>query len=258
MMLDMRSGQAVFAADPARTDGCLGVNMSTRSITGALVICFAFAMTAISHAGLEGVDDEAGAMNLTPDRNKGRYTYELCAVCHSAEGWGESDGSLPMIAGQHRDVLIKQMADIRAGNRDNPTMYPFAIPGALGGAQAIADVTAYIAKLPMNPSPGLGAGDDLAHGEKMYKKYCVDCHGAQGEGDRKRYYPRIHGQHYNYLLRQFMWIRKGKRRNANRVMMEQIKGFSDRDIKAVSDYVSRLPPPHELIAEPGWRNPDFD
>ncbi len=253
-----RKEQTVIGANLARADDYLGVNMITRLITQTLVICVTFGMTAISYAGLEGVDDQAGVANLTPDLNKGREVYELCAVCHAAEGWGEPDGSLPAIAGQHRDILIKQLADIRAGNRDNPTMYPFAIPNALGGAQAIADVTAYIAKLPMTPTPGLGTGDDLEHGEKMYQQNCVECHGAQGDGDSEKYYPRIHGQHYHYLLRQLMWIRDGKRRNVNRVMIEQIREFSDRDIKAVVDYVSRLRPPPELVAEPGWTNPDFD
>ena len=36
--------------------------------------------------------------------------------------------------------MIKQLADIRAGNRDNPTMYPFALPESIGDAQALADV----------------------------------------------------------------------------------------------------------------------
>jgi cytochrome c553 len=223
-----------------------------------VVICLIFGVATISHSGLEGLDDHGGVAKLTPNLNKGRELYELCAVCHDAEAWGERDGSLPVIAGQHREVLIKQLADIRAGNRDNPTMYPFAIPSALGGAQAIADVTAYLAKLPMNPTPGIGPGDDLEHGQKIYKANCVECHGSQGEGDGKKYYPRIHGQHYAYLLRQFMWIRDGKRRDANRTMMEQIKNFSDRDIMAVVDYVSRLRPPQELLAEPGWTNPDFN
>ena len=52
--------------------------------------------------------------------------------------------------------LIKQLADIREGNRDNPTMYPFALPRAIGGAQALADVVAYMEKLPMNPENGKG------------------------------------------------------------------------------------------------------
>ena len=74
------------------------------------------------------------------------------------EGWGRTDGTFPELAGQHRTVLIKQLTDIREGNRDNPTMYPFALPSEIGGEQSVADVTAYIAKLPMNPENGVGPG----------------------------------------------------------------------------------------------------
>ena len=57
---------------------------------------------------------------------------------------GAEDGVFPQIAGQHRSVIIKQLADIRAGNRDNPMMYPIAKEAVLGGPQAISDVAAYI------------------------------------------------------------------------------------------------------------------
>jgi hypothetical protein len=40
-------------------------------------------------------------------------------------------------------------------------------------------------------------------------------------------------------------------------MVAQIKDFTDREIRAVLDYVSRLEPPDELRAPDGWRNPDF-
>ena len=43
----------------------------------------------------------------------------------------------------------------------------------------------------------------------------------------------------------------------NQEMIEQIKGFSERDISAIMDYTSRLKPPSERLAAPGWRNPDF-
>jgi hypothetical protein len=56
-------------------------------------------------------------------------------------GW-TSDGSIPQLAGQHSSVLIKQMADIRAGLRHNPTMYPFA--AVLTDPQDLADLAAYL------------------------------------------------------------------------------------------------------------------
>lgn len=197
------------------------------------------------------------ALLLTPDLEHGKDVFEVCSGCHLPEGWGRADGTFPELAGQHRTVLIKQLTDIREGNRDNPTMYPFALTSEIGGEQSVADVTEYISRLPMNPENGVGPGTDLALGQKLYADNCVRCHGTTGEGDRDKYYPRIQGQHYAYLLRQYQWIKDGKRRNANPDMIEQIKNFSDKDTVAVLDYVSRLKPPKEIIGVKGWRNPDF-
>jgi cytochrome c553 len=69
--------------------------------------------------------------------------------------------------------------------------------------------------------------------------------------------PRIQGQHYLYLVRQFEWIRDGKRRNGDEEMIQQIQNFSDRDISAIMDYTSRLRPPRRDQAAMNWRNPDF-
>lgn len=202
-----------------------------------------------------GEKDEAE--HLTPDLKNGREVYEVCSACHLPEGWGQTDGTFPQLAGQHPKVIIKQLADIRALNRDNPTMYPFALPDQIGGPQSIADVAAYIQTLKMNPEPGIGPGTDLEHGKKLYQENCVRCHGQHGEGDNEKYYPRLEGQHYNYLMRQYKWIKEGKRRNANPDMVKQIQGFTDRDTSAVLDYVSRIKPPADKIGPKGWQNPDF-
>lgn len=203
-----------------------------------------------------GEKDEA--LHLKPDLNNGREVYEVCAGCHLPNGWGSQDGTFPQIAGQHRNVSIKQLADIRALNRDNPTMYPFALPSQIGGAQSVADVTAYMEqKLLMTQDNGKGPGTDLAHGKKLYDENCVRCHGKNGEGDNAKYYPRIQGQHYEYILRQYKWIKEGKRRNANPDMVKQIEFFTDKDTIAVIDYVSRLKPDAKLLAPKDWENPDF-
>jgi cytochrome c553 len=175
------------------------------------------------------------------------------------EGWGLRGAlvPIPQLAGQHRTVVIKQLADIRAGNRESVVMAPYATVELIGGAQAIADVAGYIDSLEMSVDTGKGPGKDLELGAQLYRDNCARCHGQTGEGDSDAYVPRIQAQHYQYLVRQFNSIRKGKRRNANPEMVTQIRDFSARQIQAVLDYVSRLEPPEELRAPLGWHNPDF-
>ena len=203
------------------------------------------------------------AMHLKPDHENGIEVFEVCSGCHLTEGWGKPDGTFPQLAGQHQSVLIKQLADIRSKNRDNPTMYPFAQPESIGGTQAMADVTAYIAKLPMNPENGKGkwakGTPEFDQGAKLFADNCIKCHGEKGRGNAEKFYPRIQGQHYEYMLRQFKWIRDGKRRNANPDMVKQIKEFSDKDMEMVINYVSRIPvPKEELAPSKDWLNPDYD
>ncbi|MDF1618926.1 c-type cytochrome [Pseudothioclava nitratireducens] len=236
--------------------------MKTHLLSAALI---ALALPAFAQEGTvdtsswnQGGGEQDEALHLTPDHENGIEVYEVCSACHQLNGWGLDDGTFPQIAGQHYTVIIKQLADIRALNRDNPTMYPFALPSEIGGSQSIADVAEYISNLPMNPNNGVGAGDDLEHGAQLYKDNCVRCHGENGEGDNDKFYPRIHGQHYNYLVRQYQWIKEGKRRNANPDMVQQIQTFTERDTLAVLDYVSRLKPPAEMVADPDWVNPDYD
>jgi len=236
--------------------------MNARLISSIGAALCGLALAAPASAWLEGGGERDEALHLTPDIENGRDVYEVCAGCHLPEGWGTEDGTFPQLAGQHRGVLIKQLADIREGNRDNPTMYPFALPRAIGDAQALADVVEYIEKLPMNPVNGKGewaeGTPEFEQGKKLFEDNCVKCHGAAGMGDLEKFYPRINGQHYKYMLRQFEWIRDGKRRNANPDMVEQIKNFSDKDMAMVINYTSRIPVPKEQLAPSAdWQNPDF-
>ena len=228
------------------------------------LVLIAVLALAIAWVGGQAVADDPAraaaelekAIHLKPDLENGRKVYLLCAVCHLPEGWGTQNGKYPQIAGQIDSVTIKQLADIRARNRDNPTMFPFTLLDNLT-VQEIADVSAYVASFPMDPDNGVGPGDNLEHGKKLYAEYCADCHGDRGEGAAKDHVPLIQGQQYRYLVRQFEWIRYGKRHNADPDMVKQIRSFTPRDVAAVMDYTSRLRPPPERVASPEYRNPDF-
>lgn len=180
------------------------------------------------------------AIELTPNIENGKKIYPLCATCHMQNGWGKKDGSFPVIAGQHRNVLIKQLSDIRTKNRDNPTMYPFSDPSSIGGIQGISDVTAYIASMKKDPEPGTGNGKNLKMAKALYLKECKQCHGDDGQGNNDAFYPSLKGQHYDYLLRQLKWIRDGYRKNSNLLMVSKVKPLSDEELDAIADYLSRL------------------
>lgn len=197
------------------------------------------------------------AMTLVPDLDNGKRLYRGCVACHGPEGWGTASGSYPQIAGQLYPVIIKQLADFRVGNRDNPIMRAFSSSRALGEAQDIADVAGYISSLPMTADNGKGPQRDRELGRSIYQNDCEECHGKRGEGIAEDVSPLLKGQHYNYLLRQFDWIRIAKRRNADKKMTKQIKGFSLSDEIAVLSYVADLRPLDEKLAPSGWFNPDF-
>ncbi len=204
-------------------------------------------------AGIEGKDykwnaqggEKSEALNKKGDKKNGQEAYEVCGACHLPSGAGRPDGTFPQLAGQHTTVLIKQMADIRMGLRDNPTMYPFA--ATLVDPQELADVASYIESLCIPVEHGKYEGADaaikIAQGKDLYEKQCLECHGKNGEGNKEKFYPVIAGQHYKYLLRQMTEIRDGHRRNANPDMVKVIKPYTNDQLVAISAYQSSLTMP---------------
>ncbi|MDD5390896.1 MAG: c-type cytochrome [Gallionellaceae bacterium] len=181
------------------------------------------------------------ALAYKASAQRGKSAYKICKGCHKADGSGQASADYPQLAGQHATVIIKEMMDIRAGRRDNPRMYPFAGEWIVS-AEEIADIAVYLNHLPVNDSNDKGNGKNLALGKSLYDKDCASCHGGNGEGDARKFYPRVAGQHYEYLLRETHESRDQGRRNANPEMVKVLKSYGDADIEAVSDYMSRLLP----------------
>lgn len=187
------------------------------------------------------VKDEALlALRASADPGRGAVTYKLCHGCHRAGGLGSEDGLYPRLAGQHDTVLIKQLVDIRNGVRDNPKMYPFADQHAIS-TQDIADLAAYLSQQPAPLNNGRGPGTQVAAGAALYARDCASCHGKSGQGRPEKFYPRLAGQHYLYLKHELNEIATTGRRNANPKMVRVIKRYSESEMVAVADYLSRLP-----------------
>jgi len=210
---------------------------------------FVFGMTTlilnVAQAEWGGINAEAAKiLALKPNLEKGLVLYETnCAACHEMEGWGSMYGNFPQLAGQHQSVLVKQLLDMRDGKRQNPAMKKIFSENLFRSTQDFADVTAYVSSLPMTGDNGRGNGAHVVQGKKIYTTVCMGCHGEYAEGNEVVAYPLLQSQHYSYMLGQFKAIKTGLRGNADPIMMSLIQGFTDEEVKAVLDYVSRIKPP---------------
>jgi cytochrome c553 len=210
---------------------------------------------------VQGVEPIRIVLEFEPEIDNGRRTFEICARCHLPEAWGNNDGTYPQLAGQHVNVLMKQLIDIRSGQRANPAMQPFVQQRTIGGYQNLSDVVAYISTLPMNPAytkgPWPPASSEYIEGNQIYAQNCVSCHGKTGEGNNALSYPRLQGQHFTYMQRQARLVRDNLR-IVDPKMVALFSALSIDELDKVLNFISYLPVPKEDLApDPQWRNPDF-
>lgn len=148
----------------------------------------------------------------------------------------------PKLAGQHPEYLVKQLQEFKSGKRANPVMSGFAATLTDDDMKNIAYwVTA------KTPKPGFAKDKALVSlGERIYRggiadrqvPACAACHSPNGAGMPAQY-PRLSGQHADYVVTQITAFRDGVRKNS--VQMTQVAAkMNDREIKAVADYIAGL------------------
>jgi cytochrome c553 len=166
---------------------------------------------------------------------------QVCAACHTADGSRGSPAN-PILQGQHPEYLAKQLAEFKAGKRDNAVMKGFAT--ALSD-EDMKNVAAFYAS--KQAKGGAARNKDLVTlGEKIYRggiadrqvPACAGCHSPTGAGIPAQY-PRLSGQHTDYTTAQLTAFRDGIRKN-NALMTGVAAKMNDREIKAVADYIAGL------------------
>jgi cytochrome c553 len=65
-------------------------------------------------------------------------------------------------------------------------------------------------------------------------KVCTGCHGADGNTPLQPDFPKLGGQHYDYLLQSLKAYRSGARKNP--IMQPQAKALSTREMEALARY----------------------
>ena len=177
-----------------------------------------------------------------PDLVKGEASYAaVCAACHGADG-NSMIPNQPSLAQQHPEYLAKQLMEFKSGKRVDPVMSGMA---AVLTDEDVVNVSAWLSK--QKAAENTAKDKDLAAlGERIYRgglqdrqiAACAGCHSPNGVGIPAQY-PRLSGQHADYTVAQLVNFREGKRTNSTQMTGVAAK-MTDREIKAVSDYIAGL------------------
>lgn len=176
------------------------------------------------------------------DLAKGQETYGgVCIACH-----GEAGKSMlpenPVLAQQHPEYLVKQLAEFKDGKRTDPIMQGMA---AMLSDEDMRNVSAYLAQ--QKAEPGAATDAELAAlGEKIYRggiqdrniAACIGCHSPNGAGIPSQY-PRLAGQYAQYTIKQLNIFRDGTRTNSQQ-MVDVAAKLNDKEIKALGEYIAGL------------------
>ena len=183
------------------------------------------------------------AIAATIEHKTPQSVTNVCAACHAIDG-NSAITANPKLAGQHPEYLYKQLTNFKSGERANAVMSGMA--GMLSDADMHA-VAEYFSKQTLNLGQAKknGAG---SLGEKIYRAgiqansmpACASCHGPAGDGLPVKY-PRLGGQHTEYVLNQLRQFRLGARANDEAKVMRTIAAkLTDQEMEAVADYIQGL------------------
>lgn len=186
-----------------------------------------------------------------------------CITCHGADGKGMAAAGFPRLAGLPAPYIAKQLADFKAGRRENPIMQPIA--SVLTDEEVAAVAKAYSERPKVNvtapstdrPAEGTGAWIALRGAWDRNIPECTLCHGPAGIGVGNSF-PPLAGQSATYIENQLRAWRGTKavparkhvkavaatpatRHNDPNGLMQHIAAdLSDAEITAVAEYFGNL------------------
>jgi cytochrome c553 len=149
----------------------------------------------------------------------------------------------PKIAGLQEEYIVKQLRDFMSGRRKSDVMGP--VVAALR-PEDVAPLAAFYSSQKLKSGEpenkkavGLGKLIYYDGNEETGVPACVGCH--QGEGAGHNIYPRIGGQHTQYVTQQLKNFAAGERSNdVSRYMRVTAKRMSEDEIQSVAEYLVGL------------------
>jgi len=170
---------------------------------------------------------------------------QVCSNCHGVDGNSISP-NFPKLAQQTEPYLVEQLRSFRSHNRSDPPgfEYMWGISRSLSDAQ-IDGLAKYFSSQRSTPNPHANAA--LAReGKEIYDKGvpsknippCGSCHGPQGQGNDK--FPRLAGQHADYVMKQLLVFQRTNERPEGAVMKDIAHSLTPEHIRDVAAYVEAI------------------
>jgi len=182
------------------------------------------------------------------DAAAGEKKAAMCIGCHGIKGYQASFPEIhkvPMISGQGAKYIVASLQAYKKGERKHPTMR--GISATLTDAD-MADLAAYYEKhgassvKPVADAPAAAPSAEVAG--LLAKGACASCHGANYNKPIDPGYPKIAGQHADYLsvaLRAYATTGNPQVGRSNAIMAGQVKQFKPAELRAMAAYIGSLP-----------------
>lgn len=196
----------------------------------------------VALASTLALSQKAAAQNAQAGEKKAA----MCIGCHGIPGYKASFPEIyqvPMIAGQNAKYIAASLAQYKKGDRKHPTMRGIA---ASLSEQDMADLAAfYSAGAKVDPVPATPAGTVPANVAALLAKgNCASCHGANYSAPIDPSYPKLAGQHGDYLyvaLREYQTSNNPLIGRNNAIMMGMAQPYTPAELKLLSNYFASLP-----------------
>jgi cytochrome c553 len=185
---------------------------------------------------------------LAQDAARGETKAAMCIGCHGIVGYQASFPQVhkvPMISGQGAEYIVSSLNAYKKGERKHPTMKGIATSLT---DQDMADLAAYYEKhgaasvKAVADTPAVQPSAEVA--ALLTKGACSSCHGANYSKPIAGTYPKLAGQHADYLYVSLMaYHTKGNPSlgRANAIMAGQVAQFKPAELKAMAKYLGSLP-----------------
>ena len=171
---------------------------------------------------------------------------QVCSNCHGIDGNSVSP-NFPRLAAQQPAYTIEQLTSFRTHHRSDPAgfEYMWGLSRHLTDDQIKGLAEYFAAQAPApNPAPHAALAergrDVFEHGVPAKGiPPCASCHGDRGQGNGG--FPRLAGQHSDYVVKQLLVFQRTDERPEGAVMKTVAHLLTRDNMQAVAEYVQAIP-----------------